>query len=69
MRITNAERKRLQFAQEELSDLAHLVERIFDQNAEDSSNEDLNAIGHLSELILETSKHLKALRKRKDVTQ
>jgi hypothetical protein len=62
MRITDSQREKLQDGQEDLQSLLHVVEAIFDQNAEDTSSADLAAIGKLSESILETQKNLKALR-------
>ena len=63
MRITDSEMECLEYGEEEMHSLMRLTERVFDENAEDGSNEDLNAIGHLSELILDTAKQLKAIRR------
>ena len=64
MRITDSQRENLQFAGK-LTDLQRIVERIFDQNIDHGTKEDLLAIGQLSELVAETAKKLKQFRKNK----
>jgi hypothetical protein len=64
VRISDSQREQLQFSNDELEDLLGLVERIFDQNNQEGiSSGGLQAIGQLSESILETQKHLKAFRR------
>jgi hypothetical protein len=43
MRISDSQREQLQFSGEELTDLQSLVEKIFDQNIDHGSSEDLQA--------------------------
>lgn len=59
MQISDSDRERLQFAGEELADLQRLVQ----QNQENISTARLNAIGRLTEAILETQKNLQQFRK------
>jgi hypothetical protein len=61
MRISSNQREALEYAGEELRSLAHLIERILDRNP-DASGEELRDLGILWELVLETSKKLKAIR-------
>jgi len=64
VRISDSQREQLEFATDELADLLRLLDRIFEQNARGISTTGLQAIGRLTESILETQKHLKAFRRK-----
>jgi hypothetical protein len=64
VRITDSQKEALAWGTEELQNLQSIVERIFDQNIDHGSSEDLQAIGKLSELVAETAKAIRQINKR-----
>jgi hypothetical protein len=65
MRITESQRERLGWAAEELRSLGHLIEEIISRNPS-SSGEELLAMNRLGQLVQETSRQLKAIRREND---
>ena len=62
MTLSGSQKKCIQDAEQDLQSVARLIDQVFDQNVEDASTEDLNAIGRLTEALLQTSEQLKTVR-------
>jgi hypothetical protein len=65
MRITESQREKLGWGAEELKSLGHLMEEIISRNPS-SSGEELMAMNRLGQLVQETSRQLKAIRREND---
>jgi hypothetical protein len=65
MRITESERERLGRGAEELKSLGYLVEEIISRNPL-ACGEELMAMNQLGQLVTETSRQLKAIRREND---
>jgi hypothetical protein len=65
MRISESQRKRLGWAAEELKSLGYLVEEIVSRNPL-ACGDELLAMNRLGQLVQETSRQLKAIRREND---
>jgi hypothetical protein len=65
MRISESQRERFGWGAEDLKSLGHLVEEIISRNPA-AAGEELLAMNRLGQLVLETSRHLKVIRREND---